>query len=121
MDTAPAAELGLAWRSAMVRAAATLWIPVLVPVVTGMLHECSHCQTTYLLCLPLVPGIVVPVLCNQDDAWFFVVGAVVTLAMFGVTALLLRELPRGLGHVVQAIVVLLIAAESIGFANALRA
>jgi hypothetical protein len=113
--------LGLAWRHAMQRAACTLWLPVLVPVVTGMLRDCSHCLTNYLLCSPLVPGILVPVLCNLDGAAFFVVGGVMTLLLFALVALLLRELPRGFGYVAQAIVTVLIAFEAIGFAGALRA
>jgi hypothetical protein len=117
---AESTKLGTTWRMALGRSAATVWTPALVPVVTGMLHECSHCQTTYLLSLPLVPGMVVPVLLRLDDAWFVVGGAVATLVVFGVTALMLRELPRALGYVVQAIVALLIAFEAIGFANSLR-
>ncbi len=113
--------LGFAWHNAMVRAACTLWLPVLVPVVTGMLRDCGHCLTNYLLCSPLVPGIMVPVLCNLDDAAFFVVGGVVTLLLFGLVTLLLRELPRAFGYAAQAIVTVLITFEAIGFASALRA
>ncbi len=118
---ASAPPFGLAARAALAQAACTVWLPVLTPVVTGMLRDSSHAQETYLLSFPLVPGILVPVLCNLDDAWFLVAGGLVTLALFAVVALALRELPRPFRLAVQVVVVLAVALESIGFANALRA
>ena len=113
--------LDLPWRRALVRAAATVWLPTLVPIVTGMLSGCGHCATTYWLSLPTVPGLLAPVLLQLDDAPFFVVGGLVALLLFALTALLLRELPPKLGYAAQAIVALAVAFESVGLAMAMRA
>ncbi|MBL8739254.1 MAG: hypothetical protein JNL12_22695 [Planctomycetes bacterium] len=120
IDAGPTA-LGLSWRGALRHAAATLWLPTLVPVVTGMLRDCGHCLGSYLLSLPMVPGALVPALCRCDGAWFFVVGGTATLLLFVALLLLLRELPRRLGWVAQAIAAGLVLFEAIGFAMALRA
>lgn len=88
-----ASALGLPWRRALVRAAATVWLPTLAPVVTGMLSGCGHCATNYWL----------------------------SLLLFALTALLLRELPGKAGYAAQAIVALAVAFESVGIAAAMRA
>lgn len=118
---AAAPPLGLPWRRALVRAAATVWLPTLVPVVTGMLSGCGHCASTYWLSLPTVPGLLAPVLLQLDDAPFFVVGGLVALLLFALTALLLRELPAKAGYAAQAIVAIAVAFESVGIAMAMRA
>jgi hypothetical protein len=120
---APAAanHLGLPARRALLHAAAALWLPALVPIVTGMLRGCPHCQESYLVSLPIVPGILAPVLLNLDDAPFVVCGAAVTLGLLAVLALLLYELPRGLALAVQIVAAVAITFEAIGFAHALRA
>lgn len=120
-EAAAAPVLGLPWRRALVRAAATVWLPTLAPVVTGMLSSCGHCATTYWLALPTVPGLLAPVLLQLDDAPFFVVGGLVALLLFALTALLLRELPAKAGYAAQAIVALAVAFESVGLAMAMRA
>ena len=114
-------ELDLAWRRALARAAWTVWLQTLAPVVSGMLRDCGHCVTSYWLSVPMVPGALLPVLLQLHDAWFFAVGGIVALLLFGLTALVLRELPPKLGYVAQAIVSLAVAAEAVGFAAALRA
>lgn len=108
------------WKLAAVLAALTSWGPCLVPFVAGPLHECSHCVHTYAVCLPIVPGVIVPVLCNLDDAWFFVAGALVALAVFSTLTFVLRELPRPWSLGVQAIAALAIGAEAYGFASLVR-
>ncbi len=113
--------LGLPWRAALWRAAAASWLPTLVPILFGLLRDCGHCQGSYLLSLPIVPGVLLPALCQLDDAWFFVVGGATTLALFAGLALLLRELPVRLGWVAQGLAAVLVAFEAIGFAMALRA
>jgi len=118
---AGSSALGLPWRAALGHAAASLWLPVLLPVVTGMLRDCGHCLGNYLRSLPMVPGVLAAVLCGLDGAWFFAVGGAVTLLLFGVLLLLLRELPRRLGWVAQGIVAVLVLFEAVGFAMALRA
>lgn len=102
-------------------AAGTLWLPVLVPLLTGMLRDCDHCLQNYLLCCVLVPGILAPVLLGLDDAWFVVVGGATTLVLFVGLWVALHELPRWWRWALQAVVVLAISFEAIGFAHALRA
>lgn len=121
--TAPAtvATFGLGWRAALVRAALTVWLPTLVPIVAGMLSGCGHCASTYGRMLPIVPGVLVPVVAGLEHTAFVVVGAVVALALFALTALLLRELPRRLGYFAQGVVALAVAGEAIALAVAMRA
>ncbi len=122
MNTADASSaVGRPWRRALVRAACTVWLPTLVPVAFGMLRDCSHCATNYWLSLPTVPGLLAPVLLQLQDVPFFVVGGLVALLLFALTALLLRELPPKLGYAAQAIVALGVALESVGIAAAMRA
>lgn len=102
-------------------AALTLWVPVLVPIVTGMLGGSSHALQNYLLCLPLVPGIIVPTLLQLDDAWYMIVAGLATLLLFAVVCWLLSRLRRGPAIAVQVAVVLAVTFEAIGFANALLA
>lgn len=116
-----ASSLGLPWRPALVRAACTVWLPTLAPLVAGMLSGCGHCATNYWLSLPTVPGLLVPALLQLQGAPFFVVGGLVALLLFALTALLLRELPAKLGYAAQAIVALAVAFESVGIAAAMRA
>lgn len=103
------------------RAACTVWLPTLAPVVTGMLSGCGHCATNYWLSLPTVPGLLVPALLQLQGALFFVVGGLVALLLFALTTLLLRELPAKLGYAAQAIVALAVGFESVGLAMAMRA
>lgn len=103
------------------RAALVLWLPVLLPLVTGMLHEEAHVASTYLLSAPLVPGILVPVLLQLDGAWFFVVGGLVTALLFAALCWGLARLPRPWALALQVAIVLLVAFEAVGYANALRA
>jgi hypothetical protein len=35
-----------------------------------VLRGSDHAAAAYLLSLPIVPGVLVPVLCNLDGAWF---------------------------------------------------
>ncbi len=109
------------WQNNAKVAAITLWLPALVPIVTGMLRECEHCAQSYLLCLPLVPGILVPTLLRLDDAWFFVVAGLCTLLLFAGLAFALHRLRRPLAFALQVAVVLAVTAEAIGFTNLLRA
>lgn len=117
---APSAAIAPA-RGVLVRAAGALWLPVLVPLATGMLRGCGHCQASYLLSLPLVPGVLPPALVGLDGAAFFVAAGVVTLAAFAALAAALHALPRALGHVVAGLAAAAVAFEAIGYAHALRA
>lgn len=102
-------------------AAATLWLPTLLPVLTGQLRECSHCLTTYLVSLPVVPGVVAAALLRCDGAMFFVVSGAVAAALLLLVYWLWRELPRGVLIAAAAVVVIAIGAEAFAFAMALRA
>lgn len=117
----PVRAAARSWRRALGLAALTVWLPVLVPLVGGVLRDCGHCVQTFLLCLPMVPGALAPTLLQVPGAWFFVVGGVVTLAAFGMLAVVLRELPRPWSLGVQVAVAIGIAAEAWGFAWMLRA
>jgi len=108
------------WRRACVRAAATLWLPTLLPVLTGALADCGHCATSFWRSLPVVPGLLAPVAMGLDDAAFFVAGGAATLALFGVVVLALVEAPRWLAVAAQAAVALLSGLTALGYAHALR-
>ena len=108
------------WPRAAGLTAATLWLPCLVPFVAGPLGECRHCIATYAACLPMVPGVLAPVLIDAQSAWFFVFGGVVTLAMGAVVAVVLREMPWPWSLGVQVVVAVLIGCEALGFASLLR-
>jgi len=101
-------------------AALLLWVPVLVPIATGMLRD-SYAFQTYLLCLPLVPGILVPTLLQLDGAWYMIVAGLATLLLFAVVCWLLSRLRRRPAIAVQVAVVLAVTFEAIGFANSLLA
>ena len=117
--SAAGGELPRSWRRALWIAAGTLWVPTAVPLVLGMPGDSGGALRDYLLSLPLIPGIVVPVLCGLDGFWLVLAAALPALAAFGVLAVLARELPRPLLYVVQGVVMTLVACESIGFAYAL--
>ena len=118
---ATVSTLGLGWRTALVRAALTVWLPTLAPIVAGMLSGCGHCASTYWLMVPIVPGVLVAAAIGLQNTAFVVVGAVVTLGLFALTTLLLRELPRRLGYFAQGVMALAVAGEAIALAVAMRA
>lgn len=115
-EVLPRPRAWVVWQSAVV-----LWLPACAPFALGPLHDCGHCAAKYGSVLPIVPGVLVPVLANLQDAGFFVAGALVTLGLFGVLYLGGRELPRGLLWGLRTIVALGVAAQGIGLAFALRA
>lgn len=104
-----------------IAAACTLWLPALVPLVAGLLRDCSHCFWSYVAMLPLVPGVAVPAALGLDDAWFFVTAGLLALLLFALLVAALQRLPRAYGIGLRAVVVLGVAAEAIGLAQALRA
>jgi hypothetical protein len=118
---APAvAALPRPWGRALLIAAGTVWVPTAVPLAFGMLGESSS-ALRYLLFLPAIPGVITPVLRGLDGFWFVLAAVVPTLLAFGGLAVAVRRLPRALLHIVQGLLMTLIALEAIGFANALRA
>jgi len=119
-ESAPSAAAPPAWRRCCANASWTVWLPTLLPVLTGALADCGHCATSYLLSLPLVPGLLAPVAMGLDDAAFFVAGGAATLALFGVVVLALVEAPRWLAVAAQAAVALLSGLTALGYAHALR-
>ncbi len=114
-------RLAGSWSRAAILAAVTLWAPALVPLLFGPLRECDHCVHTYLVCLPIVPGVLLPAFARLDGVWFFVAGALVTVVLFGGVTSVVRHLRRPSASAVQVAVVLAVLAESLGFANLLRA
>jgi hypothetical protein len=117
----PARGFGLPLRSALWHAALWTWLPALLPVGLGLLQGCDHCLSNYWRSLPIVPGVIGPVLLHLDGAWFFVVGGALALALCSLLALLLRELPPGVAWVPRVVVAGVVALQGIGFAMALRA
>ncbi len=119
--TAPAAVHASPARRELANAVLTLWLPVLVPLVTGMLRDSDHAFWSYVWMFPLVPGAIVPALLGLDGAWFFVAAGIAALTLFAGLWLALRALPPLLRGVLRAAVVFGVAFEAIGFANLLRA
>jgi len=108
------------WRRCCANASSTIWLPTLLPVLTGALADCGHCATSYLLSLPLVPGLLAPLAMGLDDAWFFAVGGAATLMLWFVVVLVLVEAPRWLAVATQAAATLVVAGTAFGYAHALR-
>lgn len=104
------------WQAALV-----LWLPTLLPPAFGMLGDCGHCATNYFGMLPVIPGVIVPVLLHLDGAWFFAAAVPPTLALWCVLYLIGREAPRWLGRLAAAAVAAGVAAQAIGLVQALRA
>jgi hypothetical protein len=108
------------WPRAFLLAAVPVWLPTLTPFGVWMLREGDHGAAEYAKCLPIVPGVVVPVLMELPGGWFFVVGGLVTVALASVLAVALRELPRPWSLGAQAAVALAVSAEAVGFASLLQ-
>ncbi|MCK5943967.1 MAG: hypothetical protein KAI24_18425 [Planctomycetes bacterium] len=108
-------------RRALAIAAGTLWLPCLLPIVLGLLRDCSHCMHTFLAMFLMVPGVIVPVLLRLEDVWFGEAGAAVTLAVFAGLYAAARELPTRWLYALQVVAMLLIGLEAVGLAMALRA
>lgn len=109
-------------RTALLHAAATLWVPVLAPVVLGMIaHGSSRAATTFWLSFPIVPGVLAAVLARADGAWFVFAALLSTLALFLGLYLAAREAPPRLLYAIELAVVLLVGFEAIGFLCALQA
>lgn len=102
-------------------AVGTLWLPCLMPIVLGILRDCSHCMITYLQLFAIVPGVIVPVLLRLEDAWFGVAGAGVTLAALVGLYAAARQMPRAWLYALQVLVMLLVGLEAIALAQLLRA
>ena len=117
----PAARGALRTRARSVGlAAATLWLPTLVPLALGMLQD-GDVVSRYLQFVPVLPGIVPAVLTGADGVLLVVVALLVTVVAVAVLYVLMRELPRRIGYPVQGLVMVLVALQSVGFAHALLA
>jgi len=102
------------------RAAIVLWLPALIPVVTGMLRGAGDGFWTYLLCGPLVPGWVVPTWLGLDDALWFVVAGLATVLGWFLIALASQRLPRAAGVVIEVAVFVAVGFAAIAFANVVQ-
>jgi hypothetical protein len=101
-------------------AAATVWGPCLLPLLLGLLRDCSHCLTTYAKLFAIVPGVLLPVLTEHNGAWFGALGGAATLALLVGNYCAARELPRRWLYATQALTGVLIGLESVALAYALR-
>ena len=108
------------WPRAFLLAAVPVWLPTLTPYGVGMLRESDHAAASYAKSLPVVPGVVVPLLLELPGAWFFAVGGLATVVLASVLAVALRELPRPWSLGAQAVVALAVSAEAVGFASLLQ-
>ena len=108
------------WPRAFLLAAVPVWLPTLTPFGLGMLRESEHAAASYAKCLPIVPGVLVPLLMELPGAWFFAVGGLATLVLASVLAVALRELPRPWSFAAQGVVALAVSAEAVGFASLLQ-
>lgn len=116
-DAAPVAHAP-AWHTGR-RAALALWLPALLPFLCGPLTECGHCVRLYLLCLPLLPGFLPPMLLRLDGAWFFVVAALGTVTALVGLFVLLRAAGRH-WRWVALVVGVLAGVNALGLAAQLR-
>jgi hypothetical protein len=107
-------------RRALGLAAATVWGPCLLPLLLGLLRDCSHCLATYAKLFVIVPGVLLPVLTEQNGAWFGAWGCAATLALLVGSYCAARELPRRWLYAIQASAVVLVGLESVALAYALR-
>lgn len=107
------------WRTPLLRTALVWWGGSFAAFVFSPLAECSHCVQSYLMMLPVQPGILLAALCGTDGLGFAVTAGAITLVLLLVTAVLLREL--GVRWWVAAVpLALLAAAQGIAFGYALR-
>lgn len=95
-------------------------MPCLLPLLLGMLRDCSHCLWTYTKVFAMVPGVMLPVLLQLDDGWFVLGGAGATLVVLGGLYLAARELPRPALYAVQVVVLVAVSVEATLLATLLR-
>lgn len=117
----PAATRAVPVARELTNTALTMYVPVLVPIVAGMLKDSEHAFWTYVATFVLVPGAIAPALLRLDGALFFVAAGAATFALFAGLWLAALWLPPVLRGVLRAAVAFAVAFEAIGFANLLRA
>ena len=98
----------------------TLWLPCLLPVLLGMLRDCSHCLSTYAKLFAMVPGVLLPILLELEDGWFVLGGAGATLSLLVGLYLAARELPRPGLYALQVVVLVAVSVEATLLATLLR-
>lgn len=101
---------------ALLLAAGTVWLPCLLPVVFGQLSDAGGAFYVYLALVPIVPGGLVAMLMQLDDAAFVVAAALPTLLLFGGVYAAARRWPRLGLYVAQTLVIALVAFEAVVFA-----
>jgi hypothetical protein len=105
------------WPRAVLVAVLVLWLPTLVPLWLGPLQGLSHgVVADYLRTVPVLPGVLLPVLLHAQGAWFWFEGAIATMTVFLVFSLAMRELPRPWSIALQAAVAGGVLAEAMVFA-----
>lgn len=101
------------------RTALTWWGGSFAAFLFSPLAECSHCVQSYLMMLPVQPGVLLATLCGANGLGFAATAGAITLALLLVTAVLLREL--GVRWWVAGVpLALLAAAQGVAFGHALR-
>lgn len=75
-------------RPALLRAAAALWLPALLPFVFGPLTECTHCVQEYLQLLAVEPGFLAAMWCRNGPG-LHTVGGLATLLLLALVATLI--------------------------------
>lgn len=105
------------WPHAVPVAALVLWLPTMVPLWLGPLADLSPgVVTNYLRTVPVLPGVLLPVLLQAQGAWFWFEGAIASMVVFLVFLLAMRELPRPWSIALQVAVGGTVLFESMVFA-----
>jgi hypothetical protein len=111
----------LSWaecRQPLLRATVALYAPAVAPFVLSPLAECEHCVGLYFALLPVLPGFLAAWL-GSDVVPFYALGAVATLAVLALTALLIALAGRRWLFVAVP-VALLEGAQATGVGHLLR-
>jgi len=98
---------------ALLLAAGTLWLPCLVPMVFGMLSTTGNAPSMFTMLLPLMPGMLLPMLLRLDGLAFVVTAAVPALLLFAGVYFAARSLPRRTLYFVQVPVIALCVLQAV--------
>ena len=100
-------------------AAATLWLPCLVGL--GVVLGSQYALATYWKFFAVLPGLIVPVLCQLDDSLFVVFAVLTTMLAYVVLYLSVRHMPLIPMRITVAVAAALVAAEAVVIGGILRA
>ena len=100
-------------------AAATLWLPCLVGL--GIVVGSQYALATYWKFFAVLPGLIVPVLCQLDDFLSLVLAVLTTLVAYVVLYLSVRHMPLIPLRITVAVAAALVGAEAVVIGGILRA